>query len=32
MRDKNVFDSRNCLNEKKWQKAGFKTKILGKTK
>ena len=30
MRHKNIFDTRNCLNLKKWQKAGFKIKILGK--
>ena len=30
MREKNIFDARNSINEQKWQKAGFKTKILGK--
>lgn len=30
MRNKNVFDSRNCINEDKWKKVGFKIDILGK--
>jgi len=30
MRNKNIFDSRDLINEQKWQKAGFKVEILGK--
>jgi UDP-N-acetyl-D-mannosaminuronic acid dehydrogenase len=30
MRNKNIFDSRNLIDEKEWITAGFKTKILGK--
>ena len=30
MRNKNIFDSRNSIDIEKWQKAGFKTKTLGK--
>ena len=29
MRKKRVFDSRNFINKKRWQKAGFDVKILG---
>ena len=29
MRNKKIFDSRNFINKEKWQKAGFKVKILG---
>jgi len=32
MRNKIIFDSRNFINEKEWQKCGFKVKILGKNK
>jgi len=30
MRSKNIFDSRNSIDEQKWRKAGFKVEILGK--
>jgi len=30
MRNKNIFDSRNSIDVEKWQRAGFRTKILGK--
>ena len=30
MRTKNIVDSRNCINEKKFKNAGFSVKILGK--
>jgi len=29
MRIMKIFDTRNFINEKKWQKAGFDVKILG---
>lgn len=28
MRHRNILDTRNCINKNKWQKAGFKIKIL----
>jgi len=30
VKSKNIFDSRNSINKQKWQKAGFKVKILGR--
>ncbi|MGV9206318.1 MAG: nucleotide sugar dehydrogenase [Promethearchaeia archaeon] len=32
IRNKNILDTRNILNDKKWKKASFKVKTLGKTK
>jgi len=29
MRNKNIFDCRNCISKEKWQAADFKVKILG---
>ncbi|TWH47692.1 nucleotide sugar dehydrogenase [Sporomusa sp. KB1] len=30
MRNKQLFDTRNCLNHNKWKDAGFSVKVLGK--
>ena len=30
MRNKQLFDTRNCLNHGKWKEAGFNVKVLGK--
>ena len=30
MRNKQLFDTRNCLNHGKWTEAGFNVKVLGK--
>jgi len=30
MRNRQLFDTRNCLNHSKWKDAGFSVKVLGK--
>lgn len=31
MRNKQLFDTRNCLNHAKWKEAGFRVEVLGKS-